>query len=409
MSAFGDALTRLMTDKGMQAQEVAALVPCNKSHISKIRQGKARASRDVAERLDDILGAGGELLALAGSKTANAAPLPLREIAEHAAEFGRWAETTNIGQGTLELLDEEITRVSHDYASAAPVPLVTRAADISRRVYGLLQQHQRLRQRRDLHVVAAKISAFLACALGDLGEQAAAAAHARTAVTLAEESGHPAAIAVALSAMSRVAFWDGRHKRAGELARRGYEIGLADSTRVLLACQHADAAERPAAREAITFARRAYDEITKRDFLPGMFTCGLTRLACYTMTLGLREGDNGGVLAAADDAAQASRDGEQPNFGTWAQLQISAGLAYLRMMEPEAAAECLAPILALPPQRRLATFTGKLAFAAALAGSAPYRGSLPARDLAGQVRAYLGEDSAGRMPYPLALGPAAQR
>jgi plasmid maintenance system antidote protein VapI len=410
MSAFGEALTRLMAEKGMQAQEAAALVPCNKSHISKIRQGKARASRHVAERLDDILGTGGELLlTLAGPEDASAAtPLPLREITEHAAEFGRWAETTNIGQGTLELLDDEITRISGEYAVAAPGPLVMRAAGVSRRLYGLLQQHQRLRQQRDLHVIAAKTSAFLACALGDLGEQAAAAAHARTAVTLAEESGHPAAIAVALSAMSRIAFWDGHHKRAADLAMRGYEISFPDSTRMLLACQQADASEPTAARVAISLAIRAYGEIAKADFLPGMFTCGLTRLACYTMTLRLREGDNGAVLAAAEDAAQASRDGEQPNFGTWAQLQISAGLAYLRMMEPEGAAECLAPVLALPAECHLATFTGKLAFAATLAASAPYRGSAAARDLAGKVRAYLGDDSPGRMPYPLVLGPSAQ-
>jgi hypothetical protein len=55
-----------------------------------------------------------------------------------------------------------------------------------------------------------KSCALLAAVLGDLGHQGAASVHARPALVLAEESEHPAAIAVALSALAKVAFWDGQ-------------------------------------------------------------------------------------------------------------------------------------------------------------------------------------------------------
>jgi hypothetical protein len=74
--------------------------------------------------------------------------------------------------------------------------------------------------------------------------------------------------------MSRVAFWDGRRKRAADLARRGYEICPPNSTRVLLARQEADAADVPAAQEAISRAARAEYEVADEDDLPVLYSCG---------------------------------------------------------------------------------------------------------------------------------------
>lgn len=61
--------------------------------------------------------------------------------------------------------------------------------------------------------------------------------------------------------------------------------------------------------------------------------------------------------------------------------------------------------LVLPEDRRLATFTGKLTLAAALTSAAPFRGSVSSRQLAEQLREYLGS-TVPLMPYPLAIGAA---
>lgn len=347
MSDFSDVLRRLMTERGMGVREAARQVPCNPGHLSNLRSGKKRPSVQVAARLDDLLGAGGALAARAEGAGARAGRIPGRglvdDLMDHAVEFGRWTETANVGPGTVELLDEEIHRVAREAVSVPLEPLVHRAAEVSRRAFALLQRHQRLRQRRDLYVVGAKAGAFLACVLGDLGQQAAAAAYARTGLILAEESGHPAAVALALSAASKVAFWDGRHDTARVLARRGYEHYPANTTRVLLACQEADASGVPAAREAMTRAGQPEQAIGAADDLPGLVFCGRARRAGYAMTLGLREGDLAGYwvqrarrtrpegLGRRCPTAPGGRYNSMPRWPIWARVGSTALLpAWLR-------------------------------------------------------------------------------
>jgi transcriptional regulator with XRE-family HTH domain len=413
MSDFSDVLRRLMAERGLGVREVARQVPCNPGHLSNLRSGKKRPSLQVAARLDDILGAGGTLTARAEGAGARAGGVAGRalvdDLMDHAVEFGRWTEAANVGPGTVELLDEEIHRVARESVRAPLEPLIHRAVEVSRRAFGLLQRHQRLRQRRDLYVIGAKAGAFLACALGDVGQQAAAAAYARTGLIVAEESGHPAAVALAMSAASKVAFWDGRHDTARLLARQGFGHCPANSTRVLLACQEADASNVPAAREAISRAGHMEQEISQADDLPGLFSCGRARRAGYAMTLGLREGDWAGVLDAAREADAAGRAGEDVSCGTWGQVQLNAALAYLGQGEVEGAAARLDPVLVLPAPLRLVTFGGKLACAAGVLAGPRYRGSAAAGGLAGQINDYLAGPGAGTLAYPVPLSLAGQR
>jgi hypothetical protein len=104
----------------------------------------------------------------------------LRELADHAAELGQWAESGSAGPGTIAGLDDEIARLVRDYTTSPPGPLIIRASKACRRISGLLRQHQRLRYARDLYVVGARCCAFLGIALGDLGQQAEAATYAQT-------------------------------------------------------------------------------------------------------------------------------------------------------------------------------------------------------------------------------------
>jgi transcriptional regulator with XRE-family HTH domain len=409
MADFADEVRRLMADRGLSLRGLARAAGYDPSHLSKILGRRKPPSPYLAARLDDVLGADGEIIAAASVAAAagDAARLPLRELADHAAELGQWAETGNAGPGTIATLDEEIARVIREYSASPPGPLILRASDACRRVSVLLRQHQRLRHARDLYVVGARCCAFLSAALGDLGQQAEAGAYARTALTLAEEAADAGAVALALSALSKVAFWDGRRQHAADVAAHGYQLArTSDAVRVLLACQEADASPIPRAREAITLAARARDEADGDD--PGLFSCGRVRLACYTATLRLREGDSAGVQAAAADAAAAVRYGEEAPFGSWAQVQITSALALLASGDAEQAAGRLGPVLDLPPEMRLATFASKIAQAGSLASAAPYRGSQAARTLAEEVRGYLGQAASGTMPYPLALGPGAE-
>jgi hypothetical protein len=65
MGDFGGELQRLMTARGMGVRELARQVPCNPGYISNLRSGMKRPSPQIARRLDEVLDAGGVLVALA--------------------------------------------------------------------------------------------------------------------------------------------------------------------------------------------------------------------------------------------------------------------------------------------------------------------------------------------------------
>ena len=341
---------------------------------------------------------------------ADAAGLLLRELGDHAVELGAWAEAGTAGPGTIAALEDEVARVMTAYGSSAAGPLILRALYACQRASGLLREHQRLRHAQGLYVVTARCCAFLAVALGDFGRLAEGAAYARTALTLAEESGDLGAVALACSALSKVAFWDGHRQRSADLAARGLATAQAsDPLRVLLACQQADASLVPAAGDALALATAAREETAgSSDTDGGLFSCGGVRLAGYAATLGLRQGSLAAVLGAVAAAEAAIRGGEQAPYGSLAQVRLCAALALLASGDADQAAEQLAPVLGLPLEMRLATFTGRLSQCAVLASAAPYKGSAAAQAVADDIGGYLGADPVA-MPHPLAIGPGSVR
>jgi transcriptional regulator with XRE-family HTH domain len=69
---FGERVLALLEARGLSLREAARRVPCDASHLSRVVHGRKRPSLRVVARLDDLLEAGGELVALA--ETAATAP-----------------------------------------------------------------------------------------------------------------------------------------------------------------------------------------------------------------------------------------------------------------------------------------------------------------------------------------------
>jgi hypothetical protein len=244
---------------------------------------------------------------------------------------------------------------------------------------------------------------------GDLGKQAEADAYARTSLTLAEESAAAGAVSLALSALAKVAFWDGRKRASADFAARGYATARpADPARVLLACQRADASPLAAAGGILELAAADLRQQPLGSAGAGLFDCGAVRLAGYQATLGLREGSFAEVLAALAGAEQAVTEGEEVPYAWLAQVRLCAALALLASGDADQAAAQFAFVLGLPADMRLATFWGRLSQAAALASALPYRGSPVARQIADDVAGYLGADPAPP-PHPLAIDAASVR
>lgn len=392
MSAFGNELTRLMAVRDIGVRELARQSHYSAGYISNLCSGTKNPSREAAEQLDALLEAQGKLIATLNTATSAATDgrSILVDTSSQAIELGRWVETSNVGDGTLGQLDDLIERISRDYLRQPPEPLIARAAEVARQISDLLREHQRLRHTRDLYVLGAKVYSFLSWVAGDLGQLAAAAAHGRAALIVADECGHPGARALAFCALSKTAFWDGQARRAAEFARRGYDCSPANSTRALLACQEADASDVPTAIDAIRRAWDAQAERTRDDDLGGVFACGQVRTANYSIPVHLRNGDPASAIRAADQAA-IWQSGEEVGYGTVGQIKIGAAVAHLKSGELDGAVERLGGVFALPPDQRLATLSGRLREVPPELRRVPYTHEPQAADLSDRIRDFCEE------------------
>ena len=73
---FGERVLVLAQARGLSLRELARRVPCDASHLSQVVHGRERPSLRVAARLDDVLEAGGELVALADAAAPDSGPGP---------------------------------------------------------------------------------------------------------------------------------------------------------------------------------------------------------------------------------------------------------------------------------------------------------------------------------------------
>lgn len=61
---FGEKLRQLMAERGISQRRLAKLVPCNDGYLSRVAHDRKVPSQRMAERLDELLDAGGQLAAL---------------------------------------------------------------------------------------------------------------------------------------------------------------------------------------------------------------------------------------------------------------------------------------------------------------------------------------------------------
>ena len=92
-TTFGERVLALAEARGLSLRELARRVPCDASHLSKVVHGRKRASLRVAARLDDLLEAGGELVALADATAPDGGPEPGQNPARQPGELSAPAVT----------------------------------------------------------------------------------------------------------------------------------------------------------------------------------------------------------------------------------------------------------------------------------------------------------------------------
>ncbi len=229
MTDLGSELRRLLAERGMSLRDLARRVPCDSGNLSKIARGQKRPSPGLVARLDEVLGAGGELAALTPAVAPGALGTDLDLI-----ELVRHAEASDLGSGTLELLDAAVDDMCRDYPSADAALLSARAGQYLAYVTRLLGGRVTLAQHRELLVLAGWLSALIACTCYDTGDAGAA----RTACRMTRQFGSQAAHAVLVAWSFEIAAWfalvEGRYPETVTLSEAGLEHAGPTSTGVQL-------------------------------------------------------------------------------------------------------------------------------------------------------------------------------
>ncbi|TDD93364.1 helix-turn-helix domain-containing protein [Actinomadura rubrisoli] len=122
---FGEKLRQLMAERQISQRKLAALVPCNDGYLSKIASGLKCPSPEVAERLDELLGAGGTLAALRpADPLAVSDPLDLTGVSLPMAT-GRPADADYVD--SVRQTSQTLVRLDTEHGGDDVLPLALRA------------------------------------------------------------------------------------------------------------------------------------------------------------------------------------------------------------------------------------------------------------------------------------------
>ena len=366
MNEFARLLQALMAERGISGLKLARLAFCDKGHISRLRNGHTRPSPTMAAKLDEILGAGGRLIALAGNDVAQAnrrevlmaglaasAITPqalhrvLGEAAAEAMELTRLAAASAVGKGVFDHLDAVITRIDRAYHTEPPGSLFPLARAYRNRVGQLSHGTCTLREKRDLYVAAAWLSELLGWLAYDLGHLAAAEAYAIDCYEHADQAGHDELCAWAANLLSETALHSTRPQQAVAAARKGIARApaghpLAVRLRTRAARAHARLGQRDECESVLAEAERLYESLPSPaptrfgsdTKMPSRWAVTAHPSQCYIWLEDFAKAESYGRRALALDKSAPTEDRLMPDLA-----RFDLGIALAGLGRPDEAAE----------------------------------------------------------------------
>lgn len=303
--SFAKQLRSLMGQRGLRAVDLARLVPCDKAYISRLVNGRQHPSRQIARRLDELVGADGVLVAAAvGRAVAD-------DLTDSDGDWGRLAAATRRPSAVSADLVEELEQITarqrvlyHDLSSAE---LLGPAEAHLRLLAALLRGAQPDHLRHRIASAAVETAGLAAWLWFDVGDRVKTSALYRMAGDLLEEAGNPAlgAYVTGYRALTADAFGTGheagRHAEAAWILAPATTSGLARSWLAAVgASTLALTGDRRRALGSLRQARAYLDAAAGGE--EWMFDFDRSSLASYEGQCHLR-------LGQPDEAAAAFRQG----------------------------------------------------------------------------------------------------
>src|SRR6266508_1840814 len=203
-------------------------------------------------------------------------------------ELARQAEASDLGTGTLEIIDRTVDRLCRDYPTAPPAVLIPRVQQRLRYLTKLLKGKVTLVQHRQLLVASGWLTTLLACLQFDYGDRESAQASQAAAYTFAREADHQELLAWTYELLAWWALVDGRYDQVVDYAQTGLAIAPNTSAGVQLAVQQAKGWSRlgdaAGADEALRIAGTVLSRLPRPEHPEHHFVFDASKLSFYAAT-----------------------------------------------------------------------------------------------------------------------------
>jgi transcriptional regulator with XRE-family HTH domain len=340
---FGDMLRRLRTERGLSYRDLAGHATYGKSYLHDLETGRKQPTPDTARRLDEILGAAGQLAALVTAAPVGAHAGAGTEEELDAWELARRVEISDVSGGTLERLEAAVDNLATRYASTPPhelLPVVRRHLSYVGR---LLDARKTLDQHRRLLVAGGWLALLRATLDIDLRHRRAADTNLALATQLAEQTDHTEIAAWSLETRAWDALTDGDYLRALELSQHAQAVAPAGSSAFIQATAQegrswARMRDQKQTRRTLDRVDRLVATLPVPDQPEHHYRYDPDKALSYTATTLAWAGDPAAVdfiRAVIDDLDPTGDGGPRPRRAASARLDL--GLALIGVGRPDEA------------------------------------------------------------------------
>ncbi|GAA4145745.1 hypothetical protein GCM10022416_37710 [Actinomadura keratinilytica] len=317
-------------------------------------------------------------------------------VAHEGSEHAEQAERRDIGEATLEQLRADVIRLSHEYLTGSPLPLLMEMRRVRRRMYAALDKRLWPRDTTELYLLIGTLNALMANAVDDLGYEHAADELLRAGWAYAIAIDHRPLMAFLRGSASSTAYWRDRPRQARDLAESALQY-LPDGHgaarfHLLYAQAAAKLGDVSGAKRAIEAARDAAerphrDEI--HDDIGGQFACPPAKRAYLAgNTLVAERGNERDTIAELTRAADlfAAEPEAVRSYGCEAINHVNLALAQVR--DGQLDAVDLSKVFELPIAKRIEALPKALTNVRAELAQPRYRGSAAAAELDERIEAF---------------------
>ncbi|MFV2109084.1 helix-turn-helix domain-containing protein [Micromonospora sp. LOL_015] len=332
------ALRQLRQQAGLSLRDLAAKAHYAKSYLHDLETGRKTPTPEVADRLDDVLEAGGALSAMLTD-----------DGAHDSAELARRVAATDISSSTLAGLEAAVDELAVAYPVTASHVLLPRVRQHLTYVTTLISSGRRmtLDQHRRILVAGGWLSLLTATVLIDLRRTGAAAGHLHTANEMSAHTEHAEIRAWCLETRAWEALTSGEPATALALAEGAQTVAPTGSSAKLQATAQTGRAlallgDRPATGQRLAQLERMVSPLSQPDRPEHHYRYDPGKARAYVATTLAWVGDPAAAAEASEGLARLLAEGSRPRRIASARLDL--GQAVLPIDPHESIAQVAAAV-----------------------------------------------------------------